>query len=341
MTTASAEYYARRARLMLAAVQALNAASQGAIVIVRRHDALRPGSPVAWLSGGAVLVALALSLIVVAAVSAWQLGASSDPRRWRGAGLSCLLSSAALWELANVTSGNILVEHVCAGASLLGWLLGAAYAGAIGRPDRSDTLGLRGGAAAFGVGYLISVVSKFRYSGLAWTSPATIWSSVYSHRSVDGQSPARVLADWLLSSPLAARGVAAGTLALEVATVLLLGPARLRIVGAAAVISIHLGFLSFRGSTGVFPPLVALLFMIQAWSSRGLDEDAAPADATKAARALTRFVAVALLGIGCAWLLGIALSRSRGVGPLRSDAPSSDSSKARYVARQDVERANW
>ncbi len=296
-----------RARAGIAITLALNAGLMAIMALGHATYSSRSDGPAAWLGGGAAFYAVGSGLTLATLVGAWMFGRGENVGRW---GLACLVASSALWDLANSASGNLLVENVAPGACLFGWLVGRAYARAVGLAEVADRIALRGAASAFGIGYVSSVFSKLRLAGRHWASPALVWSTVYSHRSVDGHGLSRAAADWLLSSPALARSGAVATLVLESATILLLGSARWRLLGAAAVIATHVGFLLFHGSTSFIPVLVALVFLVEAHQARRIpDALRAPPDARLAARVLHRSVLLAVLAVGGSLLVGHLLGR--------------------------------
>ena len=297
---------AKQARIGIAVLLGLNAAFLAFMALAHAAFSLRPAGPAAWLGGGAAFYAVGCALTGAALAGAWKLGRGEGVGRW---GLVCLAASSGLWELANAASGNLLVENVAPGACLFGWLAGLAYGRAVGLGEAAERVAVRGAASAFGIGYVTAVFSKLRIAGLAWTSPALVWSTVYAHRSVDRHGLSRAAADWLLASLLAARSGAVATLLLETMAVLLLGPARWRMVGAGAVIATHLGFLLFHGSTSPLPPLAALVFLLEARHARSdPGGEHAAADPQVAVRVLRRsaFLVAALVvaAMGAGRLLG-------------------------------------
>jgi hypothetical protein len=297
---------AKQARVGIAILLGLNAAFLAIMALPHAAYSLRPGGPAAWLGGGAAFYAVGCVLTTTALAGAWKLGRGERCGRW---GLVCLAASSALWELANAASGNLLVENVAPGACLFGWLVGLAYGRALGLGEPAEGLAVRGAASAFGIGYVTAVVSKLRIAGLAWTSPALVWSTVYAHRSVDRHGLSREAADWLLSSPLVARSGAVATLLFESMAVLLLGPPRWRMVGAAAVIATHLGFLLFHGSTSPLPPVAALVFLLEArhaHSEPGGEHAAVDPDVASRVLRRSAFIAAVVVGVavGAGRLLG-------------------------------------
>jgi hypothetical protein len=298
---------AKQARIGIAILLALDARFLATMTLTHAAYSVRPGGAAAWLGGGASFYAVACALAASAFAGAWQLGRGKCVGRW---GLVCLAACAAQWELANAASGNLLVENVAPGACLFGWLLGLAYGRALGLGEASERLAVRGAASAFGIGYVTAVVSKLRIAGFRWTSPALVWSSVYSHRSVDGHGLSRAASDWLLSNPLVARSGATGTLLFESMAILLLGPPRWRIVGAGAVLATHLGFLLFHGSTSHIPVLTALLFLFEALHARKEPgRKLTVADPEVAARVLRRSAILVAAVVGIALGLGPLLGR--------------------------------
>lgn len=309
---------AGHARVAIAVVVAANVALLAAMAMTHAEYSVRPGGPAAWLGRGPAFFFVASALVVVALAGAWRFGRGrgSEAGRW---GLACLVAQSVLWELANAASGNRLVENVAPGACLFGWLAGLAYARAVrvGDPDAENTLALRGAASAFGTGYVLAVVSKLLASGATWASPATLWSTVYAHRSVDAHGLTRGAADLLLASPLFAKSAAVATLLLESAAALLLGPARWRVYGAAAVLATHLGFLLFDGSTSPLPMLLALTFLLEGRQARREADVVAP-DPRRAREVLRRAVVVAVVAIGVGVAIGAVLGRRPGAAPMLS-----------------------
>lgn len=290
----------RGAGIAVAAMAAIDAAMLSILALTHARHSTRPGSAVAWLGGGVAFHGLVLGLLAVALFAGFRFG------KHRRAGLACLVATSALWEIANASTGNLFVEQLAPGAALFGWLFGrwAARAEGATTEDETDAGGLRGAAATVGVGYAVSVFSKLRLAGLAWLSPSMLWSTIYAHRSMDAHGPSRALADLVLSSRPLATGLASTTLLLEITTLLLIGPARLRQIGAAAVIATHCGFLLVHGSTNPVPPATAAIFFFEARraAKTGPRESLLPRRPTGRLLALSGVVVV--LGVVGGLLLG-------------------------------------
>ncbi len=313
-------------RALVAAIAAVAAWDLFGVVLelLGPRTSAHPDAP-AWLLAIAGSRALVVGVALVGA-AALVLAVRA---RTRLVGLvGALASSAVLGEALAATSAGPWRARFFVGATLLGAIVGEAWARWAGAATRERALeaGALGMLAAtwFGAG-----LSKLTQAGLAWADATTLRAIAVAHAHVDAPGLAATVAE----SADAARALAIATLVVQLgAPGLLLGP-RVRLWVALAIVGFHVG-VAVVTRIGYWQPVVLLLAFALPWPRwiaalrrDDVDEPAPP----HAGRATARVLMVSLVLVAIAWWPGVR-TYTAGHHRGRAGVPSP------VVARRSVER---
>lgn len=186
-------------------------------------------------SHAALVGAWALSLVALV-----QMGRRRAQLVWGSVGLAlCALLVATQ---TAVFGGHMRVLYA-GGATLLGWLVGLAYAqwGAALRADE-EAFAEAGALGCFAATYLGAAVSKLGSTGLDWVDPGRLQGVILSHISIQ-PSFATALSGLVAHHAWLAGSLAAATLVIQLGAVLMLLSDRFRMLWSALILLFHVNVL--------------------------------------------------------------------------------------------------
>ncbi len=196
----------------------------------------------------------------------------SDQLAWGAAGFALLWLVVRIWTTAYATGHQDFIQG---GAAMLGWLLGAAWARALGlRPSRSpeerleaDRFGGTGALAVFAATYVCAGTSKLLNTGFEWTGAVTIRLMAISHLRVDDTSLLAGLKTWLAHNSYAGTVLQWATVIVQLGAVTVLLGRRARVVWCFALALLHVGIYLSSGIVFLTPMVIALAFAVP-WDRR-------------------------------------------------------------------------
>jgi hypothetical protein len=203
-------------------------------------------------------------------------------------------------------------DFVQAGASFLGWLLGAAFARAAGvdrggaEPERAERWAATGFLALLACTYINAGMSKMIHSGGTWASSASLRLMVLAHYEYGMNDSLDPLRAWVAASPRFCGLLAAATLVVQLGAASLLGPRWLRRIWTVGLLGLHAGI--YITSRILFFEVIAILATILladlAWTWRRPPvATTAVGDPARAGRVLARGFAAALAVV----VVGVAI----------------------------------